>query len=116
LLFVTDDDSNDEPNPEDLQLADPDPPLEPTIEEFNSAQLSFHALSGVQSAQTIRVVGRVGSQTVRVLVDGGVVPSISSKPKQPISCAFHIFLHRPLKSLWETEKSSPALKFARGCN
>jgi hypothetical protein len=60
LLFVTEDEST-EPNPEYLQLADPNPPLEPTIEEFNSAQLSFHALSGVQSAQTIRVVGRVGS-------------------------------------------------------
>ncbi|GAU39167.1 hypothetical protein TSUD_147890 [Trifolium subterraneum] len=50
---------------------DPPPELSGLIEEPHSAQLSYHALSGVQSAQTIHVLGRVGSHSVRVLVDGG---------------------------------------------
>ncbi|GAU21767.1 hypothetical protein TSUD_328920 [Trifolium subterraneum] len=60
-------------DPGDLGLVNPDPSLEVTglVEELNSAQLSYHALSGVQSAQTLWVLGRVGSQSVRVLVDGG---------------------------------------------
>ncbi|MCI02373.1 hypothetical protein A2U01_0023405, partial [Trifolium medium] len=83
LLIAEEDDDSHGLDPEDddshgldsgeLGLPDPDPPHEipDLVEEFNSAQLSFHALSGVQSAQTIRVLGRVGSHEVRVLVDGG---------------------------------------------
>jgi hypothetical protein len=74
LLFVTNDvEPTDGVDPNEMGIPEPDPSLEisgPT-EELNSAQLSYHALSGVQSAQTIRVLGRVGSQQVRVLVDGG---------------------------------------------
>jgi hypothetical protein len=73
-LFVTNDtEPRDGSDPSDTGFAepDPDPELSGLTEELNSAQLSFHALSGVQSAQTIRVLGRVGSHQVRVLVDGG---------------------------------------------
>jgi hypothetical protein len=56
LLFIADDDevqSGFEPG--EPSSIDPDPPLElpNPLEEFNPAQLSYDALSGVQSAQTI---------------------------------------------------------------
>jgi hypothetical protein len=39
--------------------------------EAQLAQLSYHAMSGVQTAQTIRVLGSVAQHSVHVLVDGG---------------------------------------------
>lgn len=36
-----------------------------------AVQLSLHALSGAHAVDTFRVVGYIGSQPVRVLVDGG---------------------------------------------
>ncbi|MCI43302.1 hypothetical protein A2U01_0064539, partial [Trifolium medium] len=40
-----------------------DPPSE--------AQLSYHAMSWIQTAQTIRVLGSVAQHSTHVLVDGG---------------------------------------------
>ncbi|PNY12253.1 hypothetical protein L195_g008879 [Trifolium pratense] len=51
LIAEEDDDSNGSvvPDPGELVLPEPEPAQEPPviIEELNSAQLSFHALSGV---------------------------------------------------------------------
>ncbi|MCI57653.1 hypothetical protein A2U01_0078904, partial [Trifolium medium] len=41
-------------------------PVEP-----DPAQLSYHALFGIQTAQTIQVLGQIDSNPVQVLVDGG---------------------------------------------
>ncbi|MCH82502.1 transposon Ty3-I gag-pol polyprotein, partial [Trifolium medium] len=40
-------------------------------DETALAQLSFHALSGIQTAQTFRVLGQIETHLVHVLVDGG---------------------------------------------
>jgi hypothetical protein len=40
-------------------------------EEAQLAQLSYHAMSGIQAAQTIKVLGKVAQHSVQVLVDGG---------------------------------------------
>ncbi|PNY17781.1 Ty3/gypsy retrotransposon protein [Trifolium pratense] len=75
LLFIADEDEElaglDPGETDPPPAADPLPDVSGLVEEFHSAQLSYHALSGVQSAQTIRVPGRVGAHSVRVLVDGG---------------------------------------------
>ncbi|MCH81666.1 hypothetical protein A2U01_0002457 [Trifolium medium] len=64
-----------------LEIADP--------VAVDPAQLSFHALSGIQTAQTIRVLGQIEFNLVQVLVDGGstlnfiqkrVVQSLGLKP------------------------------------
>src|ERR1044072_8052081 len=73
-----------------LLLADSEDEFSPEKEELNqvvslidhhddsfpfpdpsAAQLSLHALSGEQAADTFRVSGQVSTQTVQVLVDGG---------------------------------------------
>ncbi|MCI15112.1 hypothetical protein A2U01_0036247, partial [Trifolium medium] len=38
---------------------------------LDEAQLSLHAMSGIQAAQTFRVTGLISHQPVHVLVDGG---------------------------------------------
>jgi hypothetical protein len=40
-------------------------------EEAQLAQLSYHAMTGIQTAQTMRVLGSVAQHSVHVLVDGG---------------------------------------------
>jgi hypothetical protein len=49
----------------DLELVETD------LGESEPAQLNFHALSGIQTGQTIRVLGKIESNPVHVLVDGG---------------------------------------------
>jgi hypothetical protein len=71
LMFVSDtNDQSDEIISEmlgemDLELVETD------LGESEPAQLSFHALSGIQTGQTIRVLGKIESNPVHVLVDGG---------------------------------------------
>lgn len=42
-----------------------------TNSSSQAAQLSLHALSGAPAADTIRILGHIGSHPVRVLIDGG---------------------------------------------
>lgn len=48
-----------------------EPPLPSPLEEISSVQLSFHALTGLQAAQTICVTGWISQRQVQILVDGG---------------------------------------------
>ncbi|MCH91062.1 transposon Ty3-G gag-pol polyprotein [Trifolium medium] len=71
LLIADDDDDSLELNHQELldEVGSALIGLDPG--EADPTQLSFHALSGIQTAQTIRVLGQIESNLIQVLVDGG---------------------------------------------
>ncbi|MCH79495.1 hypothetical protein A2U01_0000245, partial [Trifolium medium] len=77
LLLIAEDDESDNTEVHEAETEVLEPLPDPLLAWFglpgeaNSAQLSYHAMSGTQTAQTIRVVGRVEPHTIHVLVDGG---------------------------------------------
>jgi hypothetical protein len=77
LMFFTEDENGEfeSTGEEDRQVQEAVPDsllaLLESSEEAQLAQLSYHAMSGIQTAQTIKVLGSVAQHSVHVLVDGG---------------------------------------------
>ena len=72
MLLIADDDTDLQLNQEEVAELDwnqadvEDPPVEAQL-----AQLGLHAMSGVQTAHTLRLQGSIQQRPVHVLVDGG---------------------------------------------
>lgn len=75
-----------------------------------AAQLSPHALSGMHPADTFRISGLIGSEMVRVLIDGGSTHNLIKSPLQ-VNWAWPILLSRPSKFWLVMGKNLSVLRY-----
>lgn len=71
LLLATDDDVPIDTSELEQTATQLDPGNDPPDSTTTAKQLRLHALSGDHVADTFRVVGWIGPQTVHILMDGG---------------------------------------------
>ncbi|KAJ1375604.1 Aspartic peptidase domain superfamily [Sesbania bispinosa] len=72
LLMIADDEDLLEMKEEEItEEKEPGTQAKELLSLATQAQISFHALSGCQAPETLRMVGRISNHQVIVLVDGG---------------------------------------------